>query len=177
MKEDITARTGKHGRCLLLENEMFWRLIWRSPERVCVGEEGEVHSMSRDQRQKRHRNQQWKVWCKESVPWTAAVCLVHFGPILLFQVCLFYFWCYLLIDCLGPNPSYAVVLSHFLDLSLVTWRSNPAVQCPRFAISSQRFALSSSRYMPFLWPSRRQLEYHWLLTVIWTPRQGRWLIS
>ena len=37
-----------------------------SPERVSVGEEGEGHSMLMDQKQKRHGNQQRRVWCAES---------------------------------------------------------------------------------------------------------------
>ena len=37
-----------------------------SPEKVSVRKEGEGHSMLMDQKQKRHRNQQWKVWYKES---------------------------------------------------------------------------------------------------------------
>ena len=34
------ARNKKHGRSIVLEKEMSWGLIWRSPERVSVGDEG-----------------------------------------------------------------------------------------------------------------------------------------
>ena len=37
-----------------------------SPERVSAGEEGEGHSVLMDHRQKRCRNQQWRVWREES---------------------------------------------------------------------------------------------------------------
>ena len=37
-----------------------------SPESVSAGEEGEGHFMLIDHRQKRCRNQQWRVWRKES---------------------------------------------------------------------------------------------------------------
>ena len=40
-----------------------------SPERVSVRQEGEGHSMQIDQKQKRCRNQQWRVWYKESGGW------------------------------------------------------------------------------------------------------------
>ena len=40
-----------------------------SPEEVSVREEGEGHSMYMDLKQKRHGNQQWRVWCKESGGW------------------------------------------------------------------------------------------------------------
>ena len=37
-----------------------------SPERVSVGEERGSHSRQRDRRQKRRRDQEWKVWYEES---------------------------------------------------------------------------------------------------------------
>ena len=59
-----TAWNGKHGRAIVLEKEMSWGLIWRSPERVSVGEEGDGLKT-----EKARGNQQWRVWCEESGGW------------------------------------------------------------------------------------------------------------
>ena len=34
------ARKGKPGKCIVLEKDMSWGLIWRSPDRGSVGEKG-----------------------------------------------------------------------------------------------------------------------------------------
>ena len=57
----------KHGMSTVLGKETFLGYIWMSPVRVSVKEEGEAHhSMYMDRKQKRHRNQQQRVWWKES---------------------------------------------------------------------------------------------------------------
>ena len=63
------SQNGKHGKSIVLRKETFLGYVWMSPEMVAFREEGEGHSMYRDRKQKRCRNQQLRVWCEESGGW------------------------------------------------------------------------------------------------------------
>ena len=56
-----TAQNGKHGRCIVWGKEVFLEVTLKS-----VGEEGEVHSMERDQRHTSRGNKERRVWCQET---------------------------------------------------------------------------------------------------------------
>ena len=65
---DSSEGGGKHergGGGYCFEKEICLGWIGRSPDRVCFGEEGEGHFMSRGRRWKRLGNRKRKVWYEE----------------------------------------------------------------------------------------------------------------